>query len=173
MPFTLRPSRQFPVQFVVTYNGGLTPGGHMNLARFAVALSLAVLQSGCAAPPSVPLATTLGSDATAAHHNFEGIAHYDMGHWSVARNHFASAIAADPNLAELHFNLALALAKLDLHSGATTHFKKAAELAPDNRTITQSRAYKTHTASPSSSFDEVDESWAGDSTGGFGVMGGY
>ena len=144
----------------------------MNLVRFAVALSLAVLQSACATT-SVPLATTPGSNTTAAQHNSEGITLYDMGHWSVARDHFASAIVADPNLAELHFNLALALDKLDLHSAATTHFKKAAELAPDNRAITQSRVYKTHTASPSSSFDELDESWAGDSTGGFGVMGGY
>ena len=72
----------------------------------------------------------------------EGIAEYDVGHWSVAREHFASAIKADPNLAESHFNLALALDKLDLHSEATIHFKKAAELAPGNSAITQSSAYR-------------------------------
>ncbi len=132
----------------------------MNLVRLTVVLSLAVLQSACAAT-SVPLVTTPGSDATAAQHNSEGIAHYDMGHWSVARDHFASAIEADPNLAESHFNLALALHKLALHSEATTHLKKAAELAPDNRAITQSSAYKDHTASPSSSYG----------TGGYGGMG--
>ncbi len=137
----------------------------MNLARFAVALSLAVLQSACAAT-SVPLATMPGSNATAAHHNSEGIAQYDMGHWPVARYHFGSAILADPNLAESHFNLALVLHKLDLHSEATIHFKKAAELAPGNSVITQSSAYKDHTASPSSSFYELDESWAGTSPGG-------
>ncbi len=132
----------------------------MNLVRFAVALSLAILQSACAAT-SVPLVTTPGSNATAAQHNSEGIAQYDTGHWSVARYHFGSAIAADPNLAESHFNLALALAKLDLHSEATTHFKKAAELAPNNRAITQSSAYKDHTGS-SSSFFGLDEYWTDD-----------
>jgi len=121
----------------------------MNLDRFAVVLSLAVLQSACAST-SLPLETMPGSNATAAQHNAEGIAHYNMGHWSVARDHFVSAIKADPNLAESHFNLALALDKLDLHSEATTHFKKAAELAPGNSAITQSSAYRSHTASPSS-----------------------
>ena len=133
----------------------------MNLVRFAVAFSLAVLQSACAAT-SVPLTISPASNATAAQHNSEGIAEYDVGHWSVAREHFASAIKADPNLAESHFNLALALDKLDLHSEASTHFKKAAELAPGNSAITQSSAYKSHTASPSSLYG----------TGGYGGIGG-
>jgi len=122
----------------------------MNLVSFAVALSLAALQSACAAPPSVPLATTPGSNATVAQHNSEGIAQYEMQRWSVAREHFASAIEADPNLAESHFNLALVLHKLAVHSEATTHFKKAAELAPNNSVITQSSVYRNHTASFSS-----------------------
>lgn len=121
----------------------------MNLVRFAIAFSLAVLQSACAAT-SVPLATTAGSNAPAAHHNAEGIAEYDRGQWGMARYHFGTAILHDRTLAEAHFNLALALHKLDLHSEATTHFKKAAELAPSNSAITQSRAYKKHTAPPSS-----------------------
>ncbi|TKS59969.1 MAG: hypothetical protein EWM72_01826 [Nitrospira sp.] len=134
----------------------------MNLVRFVVAISLAVLHSACAAP-SLPLATMPGSNATAAQHNSEGIAHYNMGHWSVARDHFASAIEAEPTLGESHFNLALALDKLDLHSEATTHFKKAAELAPGNRAITQSSAYRSHTTSPSSIYEPS----------GNGGMGGY
>jgi Tfp pilus assembly protein PilF len=138
----------------------------MNLARFAVALSLTVLQSACATT-SVPLATTPGSNATAAQHNSDGIAQYDMGHWSIARDHFASAIEADPNLAESHFNLALVLHILNLHSEATTHFQKAAELAPDNSAITQSIDYKGH----------IDSPWPYYGTGGYETggyrMGGY
>jgi len=106
--------------------------------------------------------------ANAAQHNSEGIAHYEMGHLPVARDHFASAIEVDPNLAESHFNLALTLAKLDLHSEATTHFEKAAELAPGNSAITQSSAYKDHTTSSSLSY-ELDESWTGD----LGYLGDY
>jgi Tfp pilus assembly protein PilF len=134
----------------------------MNLVRFAVALSLAVLQSACAAP-SLPLATPPDSNATAAQHNAEGIAQYNMGQWSVARDHFALAIEADPNLAESHFNLALALHKLDLHSEAATHFKKAAELGPGNSAITQSSTYRSHTAPPSTMYGP----------GSYGGMGGY
>ena len=135
------------------------------LVRFALAFGLAVLQSACATTPtpSVPLATTPGRITPATQHNSEGIAQYDMGDWLGARDHFASAIKADPNLAESHFNLALALDKLGLHSEAATHFKKAAELAPGNSAITQSSAYRDHTASPSSSYG----------TGGYGGMGGY
>lgn len=132
------------------------------LVRFAFVFGLAVLQSACATT-SVPLATTPGSTTPATQHNSEGIAHYDRGDWSGARDHFASAIKADPSLAESHFNLALALDKLGIHSEATTHFKKAAELAPGNSAITQSSAYRGHTASPSSSYG----------TSGYGGMGGY
>ena len=132
------------------------------LVRFAFAFGLAVLQSACVTT-SVPLATTPGSTTPATRHNSEGIAHYDRGDWSGARDHFASAIKSDPSLAESHFNLALTLDKLDLHSEATTHFKKAAELAPGNSAITQSSAYRRHTVPPSSSYG----------TGGYGGMGGY
>lgn len=134
----------------------------MNLVRFAVASSLAVLQWACAGA-SLPLSAPPGSDATAARHNSEGMAHYEMGHWSVARDHFASAIEADPNLAESHFNLALTLDKLDLHSEAKIHFKKAAELAPGNRAITQSSAYRSHTTPSSSIYGPSS----------YGGMGGY
>ena len=140
----------------------------MNLARFAVAFSLAVLQSACATT-NVPLATTPGSNATAAQHNSDGIAHYDMGHWSVARDHFASAIEADPNLAESHFNLALALDKLDLHYEATTHFKKAAELAPGNRAITKTQSSAYNLIPPPELVYEQDEY----ETGGYGGIEGY
>ncbi len=140
----------------------------MNLARFAVALSLAVLQSACAAT-SMPLATPPGSNATAAQYNSEGIVQYEMGHWSVARDHFASAIEADPNLAESHFNLALALDKLDLHYEATTHFKKAAELAPGNRAITKTQSSAYNLIPPPELVYEPDEY----ETGGYGGMGGY
>ncbi len=135
----------------------------MDLARFAVIGSLVILQYACVAT-NPPLSAPPGSNATAAQYNSDGIAHYEMGHWSIAKDHFSSAIEADPNLAEAHFNLGLALNKLNLQSEATTHFKKAAELAPANSAIVQSGAYRSHTAPPSPS------SYGTDSYGG---MGGY
>ena len=135
----------------------------MNLVRFALAGSLAILQCACAST-NLPLSVPPGSSATAAQHNSEGIAHYEMGYWSGARDHFMSAIDADPNLAESHFNLAVALDKLGLHSEANAQFKKTAELAPGNSAIVQSSAYRSHTAPPSPS------SYG---TSGYGGMGGY
>ena len=133
----------------------------MDLVRFAV-VGLIILQYGCAMNP--PLSAPPGSHATAARHNAEGIVHYEMSHWSVAKDHFASAVEADPNLAEAHFNLGLALDKLNLQSEATTHFKKAADLAPANSAIVQSSAYRSRTVPPSPS------SYG---TSGYGGMGGY
>ncbi len=63
----------------------------------------------------------------------------------MADAHFRKAIEAAPNLAEAHFNLALALDKQGKHEDATTHFKKAAELAPTNVQIAESPVLKKHT----------------------------
>lgn len=139
------------------------PEGIMNLARCAVAASLVILQCACAAANS-PLSAPPDSNAAAAQHNSDGIAHYEMGHWSIAKDHFSSAVEADPNLAEAHFNLGLALNKLNLQSDATTHFKKAAELAPANSAIAESGVYRSRTAPPSPSSYGTD---------GYGGMGGY
>jgi len=133
----------------------------MDLVRLVVA-GLIILQYACAVNP--PLPAPPGSNATAAQYNSDGIAHYEMGHWSIAKEHFASAVEIDPNLAEAHYNLGLALNKLDLQSEATTHFKKAAELAPANSAIVQSNAYRSRTAPPSPSSYGPD---------GYGGMGGY
>ena len=77
--------------------------------------------------------------------NDEGVDHYGQGHWDVAEVHFQKSLKADPGLAEAHFNLALALDKLGKHGDATQHFKKAAELAPKNPKIAQSKILKAHT----------------------------
>lgn len=77
--------------------------------------------------------------------NDEGISHAQQGHWDVAEGHFRKAVEADPKLAEAQFNLGLALDKLSKHDEAKIAFKKAAELAPGNSTITESPTLKKHT----------------------------
>lgn len=67
----------------------------------------------------------------------KGINHAHQGHWDVAESHFQTAVEADPDLAETHFNLGLALAKLGKHDEATIAFEKAAELAPGDSRITE------------------------------------
>lgn len=76
--------------------------------------------------------------------NDEGVDHYSQGHWDVAEVHFRKSLDVDPGLAEAHFNLALALDKLGRHGDATKHFKKAAELAPKNPKIAQSKILRAH-----------------------------
>ena len=116
---------------------------------FVIAGGLVLLQYACAI--NSPLLAPSGSNGNAARHISEGIAHYEISHWSDAKDHFTSAIEADTNLAEAHFNLGLALNKLNLQSEATAHFKRAAELAPANSAIVQSHAYRSRTAPPSPS----------------------
>ena len=80
----------------------------------------------------------------AAQDNLEGIQQYNAGKWQQAKSRFESAIRADPALPEAHFNLALTLHKLGDHREATIHFKKASELAPNNKEILNSPAYRNH-----------------------------
>ena len=76
--------------------------------------------------------------------NALGIDHFIQNHWDVAEGYFSKAIEADPNLAEAHYNLAVSLDKMGNHGAATTSFRKAAELAPDNSAITESAILKQH-----------------------------
>lgn len=99
---------------------------------------------GACATTTVPLATLPGSSAAAAQHNLEGIRQYQMAHWDAARGHFETAIHADPNLAEAHYNLALALHQLEAHDEATRHFKMAGKLAPKDSEIVKSAIYRNH-----------------------------
>ncbi len=79
-----------------------------------------------------------------AEENNEGVDHYQQGHWDVAQDHFTKAVAANAKLAEAHYNLALALDKQEKHPEATTHFKKALELAPANPLIAGSKILQAH-----------------------------
>jgi Flp pilus assembly protein TadD len=76
--------------------------------------------------------------------NAEGVTHAQQGHWDVAESHFRKALEADPKLAEAHYNLGLALDKLDRHDEAKAAFEKALELAPNNSMITESPVLKKH-----------------------------
>lgn len=88
------------------------------------------------------LKTAAGSKAET--HNAEGIEHYNQGHFDVALKHFQMAAKDDPNSAEVHYNVALALDKTGDHKGATEHFKTARDLGKDNPEIQQSDILQAH-----------------------------
>ena len=116
---------------------------HRGIRMGFLVLGCLAMMTGCATP-SGPFAVLPMTSPAAAHHNLEGIQEYDAGKWQVAKSRFESAIRADPDLPEAHFNLALTLHKLGNHREATIHFKKASELAPTNKEIVESPAYRNH-----------------------------
>src|SRR5262245_36317824 len=91
---------------------------------------------------AVPLKAPAGSKAES--HIVAGIEHYDKGHWDVAKKHFSEAEKADPQSAEAHYDLALALDKSGDHKSATEHFQRAQTLGKDNMEIQQSEILKKH-----------------------------
>jgi Flp pilus assembly protein TadD len=94
---------------------------------------------GKAAPA---LQVAAGSKAEA--HSKEGIEHYNLGHFDVALKHFQTAVKDDPQSAEAHYNLALALDGTGDHKGATEHFKTAHDLGKNNQDIQNSDILKKH-----------------------------
>ena len=91
-----------------------------------------------------PAALMTAADSKAHAANSEGIEHYNQEHWDVALGHFQKAVGADPNSAEAHYNLALALDKTDKHKEAAMEFKKAQDLGKDNPDIQNSKILLGH-----------------------------
>lgn len=107
----------------------------MKLTALATLAALLVATSAWAGmgKEAHPLKATAGSKAES--HLTEGMEHYEMGHWDVAKKHFAAGEQADPQSAEAHYDLALVLDKTGDHTGATAHFQKAHDLGKSNAAI--------------------------------------
>ena len=101
------------------------------------------------APPAGEMAKVGGAlmapqGSAGAAENDEGVKHFELGHWDVAKEHFNKALAANAKLAEAHYNLALALDKMGEHGEATNHFKMALDLAPEDPRIKDSGILNAH-----------------------------
>ena len=65
----------------------------------------------------------------------EGNRLFREGQWEGARQQYQAAVQAQPDLAEAHYNLGLAMSKMGNPSEAKPHFIKAANLAPGHKVI--------------------------------------
>jgi len=97
---------------------------------------------GLASAAVAPLTTESGSPA--AMHNQSGMQAYNQGAWEKAYGHFQIANQKDPQSAVVHYNLGLALHKIEEHQDAAYHFQKAAELGPNQSRIQQSNILQEH-----------------------------
>lgn len=109
---------------------------------YLVSLIITVFLATSAWAGAAPLGLSDGSSA--AMHNAEGIKHYEKGHWKQAYKHFHEAVEANPDAAEAHYNLALALDKMGQHQDAAKHFKVAQDKGKDNPDIQNSAILKAH-----------------------------
>lgn len=91
-----------------------------------------------------PLAPPAGAAADVARAISDGNGHYALGHHDAAADEYERALTADPNSAEAHFNLALALDQMGHHEEAAVHFEEASRLGANNPAITGSEILKKH-----------------------------
>jgi len=109
----------------------------------AALMAAALAGNGCqSAPKRTVLPAPAGTNTAAAHHNDEGIHAYEQGQWDAAKQHFAAAITAAPDLAEAHYNMGKTLYRLGAMKEGDAHFIEAANLAPGNKVIWDSPPLK-------------------------------
>lgn len=103
-----------------------------------VLLTVCGVFGGCAstkAPPTNILAVPVETSAKAAPYMDEGTRLFKAGDWAGAGKAFEAAAAQQPDLAEAHYNLAVALDRMGNRAQAKKHYITAANLAPGNKVI--------------------------------------
>ena len=106
-----------------------------------VLLVILALLAGCAgcAGSKAAVVTTLpapaGISAKAAAHMVEGDRLFQTKDWAGASQAYREAAAQQPDLAEAHYNLAVALDRMGNKEEARKHYVAAANLAPGNKVI--------------------------------------
>lgn len=94
--------------------------------------------SACAsqkAPPVTVLPAPAGTSAKAAAFMSEGDRLAVAHDWQGAKQAYQEAAAAQPDLAEAHYNLAVCLDRLGEKAEAKKHYMTAANLAPGHKII--------------------------------------
>lgn len=85
----------------------------------------------------------------------EGNRLFREGRWEGARQQFQSAIQQEPDLAEAHYNLALAMDHMGDGAGAKSHYITAANLAPGHKVIWNSPPLRRYGNVPDKPIDST------------------
>lgn len=105
-----------------------------------------MLFAGCAAAPEPvqTLAAPPGTKPDARAAISQGNLLFTTGQLAEAQEQFEVAVAAQPDLAEAHYNLALTLDMQGMRDRAHKHYMRAANLAPGNKVIWNSPPLRRH-----------------------------
>ncbi|MEW6543347.1 MAG: tetratricopeptide repeat protein [Nitrospirota bacterium] len=125
-----------------------------------VMLLLGLLASGCASggmssAQTRTLKAPAGTQAKAAASVEEGNRFFAASQWEQAKTQYEAAIAAQPTLAEAHYDLALTLEMLGDAKAARKHYIEAANLAPGHKVIWSSPPLRKHDV-PGGPFKQKD-----------------
>ncbi len=109
-------------------------------------LLIVIVPGGCAAGPEPErvLPAPAGTRPAALKAISEGNDLFEQDQWAAAKARYEAAIAADPTVAEAHYNLALALDRLGKQKLARKHYLEAANYAPGHKKIWNSRPLRRH-----------------------------
>ncbi len=109
-------------------------------------LLIVIVPGGCAGGPEPErvLPAPAGTKPAALKAVSEGNHLFEHDQWAAAKAQYEAAIAADPTLAEAHYNLALALDRLGKQTLARKHYLEAANYAPGHKEIWNSRPLRRH-----------------------------
>ena len=100
---------------------------------------------GCAsakAPPASVLAAPAGSPADVMAILEEGNRLFSTKDYARAEQSYRQTIAAYPDLAEAHYNLAVTIDRMGNRGEAKKHYLEAANLAPGNKVIWDSPPFR-------------------------------
>ena len=127
---------------------------------------------GSTPPPEPTLRAPKGTNPQALAALNEGNQRFAVGQWGAAHVSYETAIQAQPNLAEAHYNLALTLERMGDQDKAREHYIQAANLAPGHKVIWDSPPLRRHGYIPDKPTDlEADSPVPGLGQGGRGVGG--
>jgi tetratricopeptide (TPR) repeat protein len=120
-------------------------GNAMRTQNWTIVLVMLALLAGCATSKAARvtiLPVPPGASAKTAGLMAEGDRLFNTGDWTGAGQAYQAAAVQQPDLAEAHYNLAVALDRMGNKEEARKHYVTAANLAPGNKVIWDSPPFR-------------------------------